>query len=325
LSDVFQAAFGLIDGAERIFMTAHVNPDGDAIGSLLALALALRAKGKPVTVGMQDPTPASCAFLPGAETIVPPPVSGDFDLAIVLDCENPGRAGSLESVVLNCPKILAIDHHPSNRSFGDAEIRDTSAAATGEILYDFLLSGGYVIPPDIAECLMAAIMLDTGGFRYSNTSPKTLRTAAALREIGADIPGIYRQLFEDRPGGSVKLMGIALSRLEAAAGGRIHFAYLTQGDFKLAGAGENETDGINSQLIGILGTEASALFRESASGGVRVSLRSREWLDVNRVARVFGGGGHVRASGCTVQAPLPDAIRQVIAEMESQLDRKPED
>ncbi|MBW3624981.1 MAG: bifunctional oligoribonuclease/PAP phosphatase NrnA [Armatimonadetes bacterium] len=319
MSGNFKAGHDLLRKAGTFFITGHVNPDGDAVGSLLGLGHALMAAGKRVTMALQDPVPASCRFLPGSELIQSPPVSGPFDLAVVVDCEGPFRAGVLEKVVKKSPKVLVIDHHLSKTHFGTVEIRDTSAAATGEILTDFLHAGGYPMTEAIAQCLMAAIILDTGGLRYPSVTVRTLRTAAVLREAGADLPRIYRELFENRSFPSVKLMGIAMSNLERSASGEIVYSWLRREDFENACAGDNDTDGINIQLMSIEGVEASALFREGPSGGIRVSLRSRDRLDCNAVARAFGGGGHLRASGCTVDAPLPEAIRQVVDEMEKRL------
>jgi phosphoesterase RecJ-like protein len=315
----FSEGFSLLDQANSIFLTSHVNPDGDAVGSILALGLALQERGKNVTLALQDPVPVSCRFLPGADQIVAPPVTSSFDLAVVLDCENPNRAGTLSEVIERCPEVLVMDHHLSDRSFGTVEIRDTSAAATGEILAAFLKAGKYPILPPIADCLMTALMLDTGGFRHSNASPSAFRLAAELVERGARVPVIYRELFENRTFAAAKLMGAALNSLQQYASGQIVTAALRREDFECTGAGENETDGINNQLIGIQGAEASALFREASTGGVRVSLRSRSRLDCNAIARHFGGGGHLRAAGCTVHEPLPEAIRLVVTEMEARI------
>ena len=315
----FAEGWKLLSESERIFLTSHINPDGDAIGSLLALGHALEDQGKTVTLALQDPVPSSCQFLPGSDEIVAPPVHGEFDLTVALDSEGPFRAGSLKDVVERGPKVLVIDHHLSDTHFGDVVIRDTSAAATGEILTDFLKAGGCPITLPIATCLLAAIVLDTGGLRYPNTSPRTLRAAAELREAGADLSVIYRELFENRPLPGVKLMGIALNNIKSNRTGEIVYTALSRADFENAGAGENDTDGINLQLMSVKDVEASAFFRESSTGGIRVSLRSRDRLDCNAIARVFGGGGHLRASGCTVEAPLPEAIHRVTEEMEKRL------
>ncbi len=311
----FTDALALLDAARAILITGHVNPDGDAIGSMLALGHALNSRGKTVTLALQDPVPQSCRFLPGADAILQPPVEGDFDLAVLLDCENPKRAGSLAEQVERTPKSLVVDHHLSEGGFGTVEVRDTTAAATGEILAEMLEAGGYAITLDVANCLLTALILDTGGFRYSNTSPNTLRWAARMVEAGGRIAPIYRELFENRAFSATQLMGRALSSLNAVAGGRIVYAALTRQDFAETGADENETEGINNQLMSVLGVEATALFRES-SKGVRISLRSRSIVNCNAVAREFGGGGHLRAAGCTVNAPLPEAIGQVVAALQ---------
>lgn len=326
MNEAFEEGLSLIRDAKTILIAGHVNPDGDAVGSLLALGLALQASGKTVTMALQDPVPVSCRFMPGSEQVQPPPVTGPFDLSIIVDCEGPSRTGSLEEAVLQSPKLLVIDHHLSDTRFGTVEIRDTSAAATGEILTEFLKAGDYSITEAIAECLLAAIVLDTGGLRYPNTSPRTLRMAADLRERGAEISRIYRELFENRAYPAVKLLGRALDHIERTDTGEIVYTHLTREDFAASNAGDNDTDGINLQLMSIENVEASAFFREGPAGEIRISLRSRNIVDCNAVARKFGGGGHLRASGCSLHVPLEEAIETVIGEMKRHLEAaKPTD
>jgi bifunctional oligoribonuclease and PAP phosphatase NrnA len=319
LSEPYAEGLSLLRDADTIFITSHVNPDGDAVGSLLALGHAMTDAGKRVTMALQDPVPDSCRFLPRSGEIVHPPITGSFDLAVVVDCEGPHRAGTLHQVVQQCPKALVIDHHLSDTRFGTAEIRETTAAATGEILTEFIEAGGFPITQAIADCLMAAIVLDTGGLRYPNTTGRTLRCAARLRDLGADLPFIYREQFENRTFSSVKLLGIALERLRLHPPGEIVYTHLTREDFDRTGAGDNDTDGINVQLMSVNGVEASAFFREGPNGDVRVSLRSRGRVDCNAVARTFGGGGHRQASGCSLKTPLHESIPLVLAEMEKSL------
>lgn len=319
VNDAYDRGIALLRDSKTVFITGHVNPDGDAVGSLLALGHALKDAGKTVTLALQDPVPDSCRFLPGSEWILSPPVDGAFDLGVIVDSEGPHRAGSLKEVLNRCPLTLVIDHHLSDTQFGTVEIRDTSAAATGEILTDFLKAGSYPFTPAIVECLMTAIVLDTGGLRYPNTTPRTLRAAADLREAGADLPRIYREMFENRTLSSVKLLGSALEHLQVNGSGEIVYTYLTRADFERAGANDNDTDGINVQLMSVQGVEASAFFREGPKGEIRVSLRSRGRVDCNAVARTFGGGGHLQASGCSVNRPMTEAIPLVLAEMEKRL------
>ncbi|MGQ9524485.1 MAG: DHH family phosphoesterase [Armatimonadota bacterium] len=317
-ADLVQKSRRLIDEGCSFVVTSHVNPEGDAIGSVIAMGLVLEGLGKRVCMLMQDPLPVIYRFLPGVDKVVRPPVAGEFDTAVVVDCEGLSRVGTAVDAVKTASRLLVIDHHPAERSFGDVEIRDPTAAAVGELIYLLLREWGLPVVPDVAVCLLAAILVDTGAFRYSNVTPRTLRVAADLVEHGANMERIISEVFESRPQSSIRLMGRALAAMKATEDGAITYATLSRGDFVAAGAAENETDGIVNQLLFASGAKAAMLFRESDEG-VRVSLRSREGIDVSRVAREFGGGGHVRASGCTVQAPLDEAVRLVLEETRRQL------
>ena len=316
-ADLVQKSWRLIDEGRSFVISSHVNPEGDAIGSMIAVGLVLEGLGKRVCMLMQDPLPVIYRFLPAADRVRRPPVEEDFDTAVVVDCESIGRVGSAAEAVQSASRLLVIDHHPAERSFGDVEIRDTSAAAVGELIYLLLREWNVPVSAEVAECLLTAILVDTGAFRYSNATPRTLRVAADLIEQGADMGRVISEVFESRPQSSIRLMGRALAAMKATDDGSITYATLSRGDFVAAGAAENETDGIVNQLLFASGAKVAALFRESEEG-VRVSLRSREGVDVSRIAREFGGGGHVRASGCTVQAPMDEAVRLVLAEARKQ-------
>lgn len=317
-ADLVQKSWRLVDEGRSFVITSHVNPEGDAIGSVIAMGLALEGLGKRVCMVMQDPLPVIYRFLPAADRVRRPPVGEEFDTAIVVDCEGIGRVGTAAEAVRSASRLLAIDHHPAEVPFGDVEIRDTSAAAAGELIYLLLREWKLAITRDVAECLLTAILVDTGAFRYSNVTPRALRVAAELVEHGADMTRVISEVFESRPQSSIRLMGRALAAMQAAEDGSVTYATLSRGDFVAAGAAENETDGIVNQLLFASGAKVAALFRESDEG-VRVSLRSREGVDVSRIAREFGGGGHVRASGCTVRAPLDEAVRLVLAETRRQM------
>lgn len=312
-----ERAVAALEDCRAVALSSHVNPDGDAVGSMLALGLALEARGKQVSWFLQDPVPSGCTILAGADRIVPPPATGSFDTAIVVDCEGLERAGSVADIIRTAPRLLTFDHHPSSTSFGDIEVRDTSAAATGEILHRVMVAGGYAITPDIADCLMAALLIDTGCFRFSSVTPGTLQTAADLVGRGARIPWLYRELYENRSLSRTKLMGAALSGVQLSASGRVAYATVTRADFDAAAASDNETDGIVNELLALRDVKAAVLLRESMDG-IRISLRSREAIDVNQVARAFGGGGHVRAAGCTIRAPIKIAIEHVLSEIDRQ-------
>lgn len=326
--DLAQKALKLLSEGNSFIITSHVNPEGDAIGSMLAMGLVLAGMGKQVSMVLQDPIPQIYHFLPACRRVKQPPIDAQqeaspnvqesFDTAVVVDCEGINRVGRrVVPLVQSASRLLVIDHHPAEAPFGDVEIRDPSAAAAGELVYLLLKQWNYHLTPEIAECLLTAVLVDTGGFRYSNTSPRALRVAAELVDLGANFTRVVTEIFENKPVSSIKLMGRALAAMQTTPDGLVAYSTLTREDFDLAGAVDNETEGIVNQLLFASGAKASALFRETRDG-IRVSLRSREGVDVNRVARAFGGGGHVRASGCTLNAPLAEAVNSVLAEIAKQ-------
>ncbi len=327
LAPALAKALELLQRHDGFLISSHVSPDGDAIGSALALLLLLRKWGKGAWVALQDPIPPEYHILPHVSSIQSAAPDSDCRTAVVVDCENLKRTGSLAPALERCEPILVIDHHISETPFGDVEVRDTSAAACAEIVFHLVQAAGGM-DPEIAQCLMAGLILDTGNFRFPNVTPTTLRVAADLVEAGALIPPLYQSIYENHSFSATKLLGLALSSLTSVAGGRINYAVLTRRDFEAAGAQDSETNGIVNQVLSVAGTLVAVLLRESADGDIRVSLRSRGCADMNRVAKAFGGGGHQKAAGCTLPPPLEDALQKVLAEIlkqESALELREDD
>lgn len=314
------AALQFLEQHQDFLITSHISPDGDALGSALALSHLLRQAGKTTRVALQDPVPREYRLLPGADEVLQGPPEEPAEAAVVVDCENLGRVGNLGDAVRRSRRLLVIDHHISQMGFGDVEVRDPTAAACAEIIFHLAEARG-ALKADVAQCLMAGLILDTGCFRFPNVTPATLRIAARLVEAGARIPALYRSIYENLPYSAVKLQGLALASLAAEEGGTIHYATLTRQDFEKAGADESETNGIVNQILSVEGTSVALLFREAQDGSIRVSLRSRCAVDVNLVARTFGGGGHQQAAGCTLQAPLQEAVHLVLEETRRQASR----
>jgi phosphoesterase RecJ-like protein len=314
-----------ISGASRIVLAGHVNPDGDTLGCTLALAHALKALGKEVTVLSSDGVPDIYRWMPGAEWVVTStPLSG-FDLAIVSDAGALERIGrSLVPTIESARLILDIDHHVTDSAFGDIRLLDSTAAATAEIIWRLLrvlerAVERSVINKDVADCLMAGIITDTGSFRFLNVTPRTFTLAATLERLGALPAPIAELVFENRSFASLKLLGRALDRLSVTPGGTVAWSYVTAADFDAVGATDQDTEGIVNHVRAVQGTRIGILFREIPGRKVRISLRAREGTDVNRIAQVFGGGGHKLAAGCSVDPPLESAMQAVIAESERQL------
>ena len=301
----------------------HVNPEGDAIGSLLALTLGLEQLGMQVWPTLAEPLPPNYAFLPGADrlsTTLPDPLPA---LAIVLDCDGPSRLGPLEAPLLRAPELLDIDHHSTGKVFGARHWLDAEAAATGEMVEVLLRELGVRLTPEIALNLYAAILTDTGRFSFANTTSRSLESAARMVAAGAQPVVIYRNLYESKPAASLHLLGEALVTLRTE--GRLAWAALSQEAFLRSGAERAETEGIIDSIRAVRGVELGMLCTQQPDGSVRASLRSRGRVDVARLALQFGGGGHPRAAGCTLPGPLPQAVDRLVAAARQALEQADRD
>jgi phosphoesterase RecJ-like protein len=307
-----QAAQAMLD-AKCITVACHINPDGDALGSMLGLAVALEALGKTVVRLCQDAVPFNYRFLPTSEAVAKcPPPAWSPNVAVGLDCDAEHRLGTVAPAVLHAPCVIDLDHHTGSGPFGHIRVLNSEASSASQVVYDLLPYLGTPLTTDIATCLLAGIIFDTGAFRFSNTSVSTFLAAAKLVEAGANPDSIHQSLFDNRPFSNIKLLGRALAN--ALVDGDIAWSALTRKDFRETGAEETETEGIVNNLMAIRNIRAAALFRETGHG-VKVSLRSRDGVDVAEIAGHFGGGGHVKAAGCTVQKPMAGAMTEVLALM----------
>lgn len=313
------AAIAAIAEANRIVIACHVNPDGDALGSLLGLGLGLIAIGKDVVLLSADGVPTNFAFLPESDTVQTSTDRRDFDLAIVVDSGDLTRIGNSRTVVESTPIIMDVDHHVTGAPFGQIQLLDGKAAATAEIVFELLISLGTEITVPIAENLLCGILTDTGSFRFRNTTPQTFQIASALTAIGASPNPIAEAVFENRSFASQKILGRALEKMQISEDGRIVWSAVTQVDFAETGAADNDTDGISTQLQSVRGAQVILFMRETVNGNFRVSLRSKEPFDVSAIAAQFGGGGHKLASGCSLTGPLQDAEARLITAVEKQL------
>jgi len=311
-SDLRDAARILKEG-NSFLVAGHVNPDGDSLGSVCALGLALQRLGKSPVLVSPEGVPDLYKFLPGSRQVVRAvPVGRKFDAAVVVDCEDISRLGPVANALPSCGRILEIDHHPGGERSSGVHLIDASYASCGEIVFELLCEVGVKVDSDIAQCLLTAIVTDTGSFRFSNVKASTLRTAASLLEAGASISTIARRVYETRTLSSARLLGAARSTLRTAANGRIAYASITRDQMTSSQADEAETEGIVNFVRSVRGAQVGILFREGVDGTTRVSLRSREGLDISQVARLFDGGGHRAAAGCTVDRPLNDAVELVV-------------
>lgn len=296
---------------DRFLIACHENPEGDAIGSELALALALRRTGKTATVLNSDPVPENLLFLPGAGTVRRDEDGSRYDVAVVVDCGSPERTGRVGAELRKCGLTVNIDHHLTNGRHGDYCLIDPEAAATGVLVYRILSAMGIPVDPEIAANLYVSILTDTGSFRYSNANPEAFEVAAEMVRHGVDPWSISEQVYETQSRERIGLLGRVLSSLEFAGGGTIAAITAMRKDLEEFRSKKDSLEGFINYPRSIAGVEVAVSFREEEDGEFRVSFRSKGRVDVSRIASGFGGGGHRNASGCSVRGPLPDVKRRV--------------
>ena len=297
----------LLKAAKKLVIVSHVSPDGDTLGSSLALMHALRMLGKEVIMNVDDDISTVYSFLPGIDEYCrfAPEESVDADLLVIVDASSADRAGNAMDVVKS-PAVLNIDHHKTNTRFADYLYLDSDAAATAEIIYSLLLEMGIKLTRDIATCIYEGIYTDTGSFKYSNTTSNTLKTAADLLNYGVN-PSLISDNMELKSRSQVEMLRKVLETLTFLKDGKI--AYI---EIPLELYDHNvETDTFISYPRYVEGVEIALLFKQVEANLTRVSFRSKE-IDVAKVALSFGGGGHKKASGCSIYAPLKEAEKVIL-------------
>src|SRR5215210_4236263 len=297
---------------DRFLVTTHENPDGDALGSLLAMKVALDQLGKDPVMYLAGPVPLpqEYAFMPLADLQRDLPEDAASRVLVAVDCANESRLGPDPEILMSVSLVVNIDHHHDNSRFGDVNLVVSEASSTGEVLRDVLGELGAQITPDIAEALYIALVTDTGRFQYTNTTPKALRLAAELVEAGANIHKVFQGVYESVQFAKLKLLARALERAQVFEGGRIVVSYLLRTDFADVGAAEPYSEGVIDYLRAVEGADMAVLIREPprVDGPTRrVSLRaSVDELDVSAIARKSGGGGHRQAAGFSSEASIEE-------------------
>jgi phosphoesterase RecJ-like protein len=311
-----EALLARLRGANRVLVTSHVSPDGDAVGSSIGLARILRRMGKSVVIWLHDPPPRAYSPLPGVDRIhvgPEPPAAfpESFDLAVVLECPSLDRCG-LEKELAGLP-LLNIDHHLGNQNYGQINWVDTASPAVGELVFRIAAGLHAEIDTDTANALYLALFTDTGGFRFGNSSPEAFEAAAALVRAGAEPATVACWLYESQPLAAIRLHGELTRTIELHHGGRVATARLTREMIAGAGAGPGDSEGLIDLPRSIAGVDAVAMFRELEGGGCKVSLRSRGAIDVEKVARRHGGGGHHNAAGFKSALPEAELLAETVA------------
>lgn len=307
-------AVSIINNSTSIALIAHIMPDGDTLGSCIALKLALEIMGKDVDIYCEDPVPHTFRFLEGIQKIkLPTKPIKQYELVIAVDCSDKGRLGYTCSLLFNnAAKTINIDHHVSNTEYADINVVDPKASATGELIYELIIKLGVELKKTIADALYTAISSDTGSFCFSNTSSRTHNIAAKLLECGVEVDKLSTILFKQHSIAWTRLLAKALETLELHLEGKVALIYISKEMISSVGADEGDTSGIINYAKDIEGVEVAIMLKEEKDS-IKVGLRSQYLIDVSRIAQQFGGGGHIRAAGCRIEASLEEA-RNIILE-----------
>ncbi|RKD27739.1 DHH family phosphoesterase [Caminicella sporogenes] len=301
----------LFEGRKNIIILPHILPDGDTIGSSIALFYALKKLEKRVYIILNDKLPSNLKFLNANSKII---TTEDFeklsikpDLIITVDSSDTDRLGDRAYLLDLCSEVLNIDHHSTNTNYGKYNLVNSKAAACGEIIYELLKKLKIYIDKNIATALYVALSTDTGSFKYSNTTPLTLRIAADLIEKGIDFSFINTELYQNKPINKIKLLSDVLNSLELHFDGKLAVIYVTNDMLKKNKIDISDTDGIIEYARDIEGVNIAVLLKEFSDNTIKVSLRSKYDFDVSIIAKKFGGGGHKKAAGCTIYDTIDNA------------------
>ena len=303
--------------AGHVLVTAHARPDGDAVGSLLACWMILQRLGKHADMALSDGVPRIYRGLPCASLVQHwSRVEGDYDAVILLECDGIERSGlaGLENRFL-----INIDHHTSGRAFANVNWIESDACAVAELVYRLAAAAGIRITPEMATCLYAAVLSDTGSFCYEGTDAHTFELASHLVRQGADPVRIAQSVYFSNPEAKIHLLGAALANLHSQ--GCLAWLWVSQHDMERAHAAEEDCEGIVNYAIGIAGIEVAVFLRELADHRVRISLRSKGTVNVASIAERSGGGGHENASGCTLDGPLDDATERILVLLRNEMEQ----
>jgi phosphoesterase RecJ-like protein len=304
---------------QRFVISSHVRPDGDAIGSQLAMAYALRHLGKQVRIVNGDRPPTPLLVFPGVPAIeVMAEIDDPGDAVIVMECGDLARTG-----VKGFERgfVINIDHHPGNAMYGALNWFDLSAAACGEMVFDLVQALGVALTQEIAIHVYIAILTDTGSFHYSNISPKTFEICRRCVEAGVEPPAVARSIFDSNNLGRLKLFGAVLSRMELDPSGRLATVYVDQQMATDCGGTYEDTEGLINLPLTVKEIQAVVFFKENGPNDWRISMRSKGDIDINIVAKRFGGGGHKNASGCSARGRFEDLTQQFSELILEQIDK----
>lgn len=310
LTTQWNEAYQAVQQAQRILVVTHISPDGDAIGSMLGTANALRAIGKSVDTAVDEGVPPFLAFLPQSQHIMAELNSGQWDLMISVDASDEQRTGAVGAYGrANSTQVINLDHHATNTGFGNLHLIDPQAVSATQIVYEWFAWCGFPITYEVAVPLLTGLVTDTLGFRISGVTPRTLEIAQALMQAGASLPEITARALDTMTYNGLRLWALALNRATLENG--VMYASLTRDDYVLAGT--DDEAGLSGFLVRVQEAKISAVFNEQPDGKINVSMRAKKGYDVAQVALMFGGGGHKPAAGATIDGTLEQVRAQVLA------------
>jgi phosphoesterase RecJ-like protein len=309
-----------LNHSRRVFVASHADPDGDAIGSLVAMGLALESTGKPVVFYNQTATPAVYRFLPAVERISANPAAcRDCDVAVIIDCGDLERIGPAAARVKRLPVIVNIDHHVTNTGFGDLRLVDSDACASAEVVYRLIEAMGVAIDPPMAQALYTGILTDTGSFRFSNTNRAAFAICDHLVRIGVKPADVARHVYGHFSMGRIRLLNMALETIEISENGKVSLMSLTDDMLRQTETQSEDIDGLINYARRIKDVKMAALIHEFSNGDGgngnhhHVSLRSDGSVDVAAIAATYGGGGHTTAAGFNIEAPMVEIKARIMA------------
>ena len=320
MAQKFKEVIDEIKNGKTFLVSSHVNPEGDAVGSLLSLVLGLKELKKDVTAYLYDPVPKTFNFLPFADKCTNKIDENKiYDAVFVVDCGQKDRLGEDFHKIKNKGKVINIDHHATNDCFGNINVIDPNASAAGEMVYDLLKEIPVEITRDIAINIYTSILTDTGSFRYSCTTPKAFGIAGEMLRLGVDPWDISQRVYESIPVNKLKLLASVLNTLELTSDGRVASLVVTLDMLDKADANKELADGFVNYARTIKGVEVGVLLRETKQGEYKISMRSKGRIDVAEITMGFGGGGHMNAAGCTIKGNLKDIKEKVISATEKRI------
>lgn len=312
-----------IRASESICVVGHIRPDGDCIGSQLGLSMALLNEGKKVHCWNQDPIPQKLAFLDPKKLMQLPETGQQFDCVIATDAASLERLGSVGECIKERKLFINIDHHKSNTRFADINWVSPKEPSTGELIFRLLKVANWPIPPAISDCLFTAVSTDTGSFQYPSTRPSTYSVAGELVKRGADLAKICNEVYQSYPLSRVRLLKLLYNRFRLTHQNQIAYFWLKKEDFARTGADPSDAEGLIDHIRAIEPVVVACVFEEVEPELTRVSLRSKdERVDVNEVAKIFGGGGHKAAAGARISGRPLSAQRRVVAALKAALNHK---